>query len=377
MPVVNLLVDLDAPLFAQDDVHHAIEALDRVGGTYVYREHRTPERILAWIDAEFGGTLSLDAAAGGIWIAERAGKPVGFAAFDARGLRHHWLRAWTQRDGVGICGPLGIAEAARGGGIGRVLVRAALFSLRERGYRQALLPAVDDSGFLAFYEKYAGARVVENVDLGRRGRRFRTTVLASGNGSNFGAVAEAAATGTLPLEIGALVVDRADAFAKTRAREAGIAACDVLWNRGAESRDDYGVRLVDAVAATEPDLVLLLGWMHVLGAPFVARFPEMLNIHPAYLPIDPSAESVTMPDGAAIAVYRGARAFDDARAARSPWAGATTHRVSVAVDRGAVYARAPLRLDPGENRAAADERLHALERGVVAAAVRRWTWERR
>jgi len=376
LPYRNLIVDLDDPLFAQDDVHHAIEALDREGGTYAGREQRTPERILSWIDAEFGGVWSHEAAAGGIWIAERAGTPVGFAAFDARGLRYHWLRAWYERDGIGIFGPLGIAADLRRMGIGTVLVRAALFSLRERGYRQALIPVVSPE-LVPFYERAAHARAVENVDLGRRGRRFRTTVLASGNGGNFAAVLARATAGELPLDVTTLVVNRSDAYAAVRAQHAGVPVSEIRWERAHETRAAYDDRLVAAVSATEPECVLLLGWMHVLGAPFVARFPEMLNIHPAFLPLDPAADSVTMPDATTIPAFRGRHAFDDAFAAGSRWSGATMHRVSVAVDRGAVYARAPLALDRAQPRADLDERLHSLEHHVAHAAIRRWAWEQR
>lgn len=376
MPLVNLLVDLDDPLFAQDDVHHALEALDRERGIYAWREHRTPERILSWIDAQFGGARSCEAAAGGIWIAERAGVPLAYAAFDARGLRYHWLRAWHQRDAVGLFGPFGIAPPALGLGIENVLVRAACFSLRERGYRQALVPAVESPDDVAFYQEHAHARMVENVDPGRRGRRFRTTVLASGNGGNFAAVATAAAAGVLPLEIGMLVVNRPEASAKTRAREAGIAVGEAIWDRKTEARDAYDARLVDLVAATDPDLVLLLGWMHVLGAPFIARFPEMLNIHPAFLPLDPTADFVTMPDGTSLPAYRGAHAFDDAVNAGSRWAGATMHGVGVAVDRGTVYARAPMAIAPGVAHDDLKRQLHDLEHRVARDAIRRWSWEK-
>ncbi|GAC1313419.1 MAG: hypothetical protein NVS2B3_04130 [Vulcanimicrobiaceae bacterium] len=373
MARVNLLVDLGDPLFAQDDVHHAIEALDREGGVYAGREHRTPERILGWIDGTFGGVWSHEAAAGGIWIAQRGGEPVGFASYDARGLRYRWLRAWTTRDGVGIFGPLGVAVAERGRGVGGVLLRAGLFSLRERGYRQALVPAVAPD-LVPFFERHAGARAVENADLELR-RRVRTTVLASGNGGNFAAVLAAAAAGVVPLDVTALVVNRSDAFAATRAREGGIAVREAIWNRATETRTAYDERLLATVAATEPELVLLLGWMHVLAPPFIARFPELLNVHPAFLPLDPAADRVTMPDGSSLPAYRGAHAFDDALAARSAWAGATMHRVGVAVDRGAVLARAPLPLDGAPSDL--ERRLHALEHRVVVDAIRRWTWERR
>jgi phosphoribosylglycinamide formyltransferase-1 len=368
----NLIVDLDDPRFGQQPVHHSLEALAAHGITPL-REHHTPERILGWIDAEFGGTWSGEAAAGGIWIASGTAGPIGFAAYDPRGLRFGWLRAWAAREAVGIFGPLGVVPASRGGGLGTVLARAALFSLRERGYRQALVPVVK-AELIPFYERAAGARVVETVRLAPV-KRARTVVLASGNGSNFGAVAADAAAGKMPLEIVGLVVNRAQAYARERAREFGIPADAVEWDRSAQTRAAYDARVIEAVAAYEPDLVLLLGWMHVLPAAFVARFPELLNIHPAFLPLDPNAESVTMPDFTELPAFRGPRAFDEALAAGVRWAGATMHRVGVAVDRGIVVAREPFALDRTRSRHELDEQLHAAERRVMRTALRRWTWE--
>ena len=252
-----------------------------------------------------------------------------------------------------------------------------MFSLRERGYRQALVPLVSEAWRIAYYERQANARVVESVDPGRGGRRWRTTVLASGNGTNLQGVLDASAEGRVPVDVVALVANRPTAPALERGRRAGLETHVVAWDRATETREAYDARILSTVAATEPELVLLLGWMHVLPATFVARFPESLNLHPAFLPLDPVADVVTMPDGQRIAAFRGARAFDDALAAHSVWAGATVHRLSVAVDRGEVLARAPLALSAGESRAASETRLHALERDVVTAAVRRWSWEQR
>jgi phosphoribosylglycinamide formyltransferase-1 len=373
--LVNLLADLSDARFAQEAVHHELEALDR-RGVYPLREHRTPERILSWIDAAFGGAWSTEASLGGVWIAQEAERPIGFAAYDPRGLRYHWLRAWTQKASVGIFGPLGVDAPERGRGIGSVLTRAALFSLRERGYRQALIPAVGPAETVAFYEREAGAYVVETVDAGRRGRRWRATVLASGNGSNFQAVLDASARAELALDVSALVSNRAGAYAIERAVRAGIAVHVESWRRGVESREEYDARLIDVVAATQPDVVLLLGWMHVLPATFLARFPETLNVHPAFLPLDPSADRVTMPDGTSIPAFRGAHAFDDALAAGVTWAGASVHRVNVAVDRGAILARAPFLLGD-RPREELDVSLHALEHRVLRSALQRWCWEQR
>ena len=94
-------------------------------------------------------------------------------------------------------------------------------------------------------------------------------------------------------------VNRPGAFALERAATLGVPAEVVAWDRASEARAAYDARVLDAVAATGPEVVLLLGWMHVLSAAFVARFPQLLNIHPAFLPLDPAAETVTMPPVAA------------------------------------------------------------------------------
>jgi len=374
LPALNLIADLDDPRFAQAEVHRALEALDARGIRPV-RDHRTPEPLLSWIDDEFGGTWSSEAAAGGVWIAADTNGRLGFAAFDPRGLGFFWLRSWRQKAGVGIFGPFGLIERARKTDLGGTLLRAAMFSLRERGYRRALIPLVPDQKLVAYYEREAGARVIERVDLRRSERKWRATILASGNGSNLEAVVERAKAGAIPIDVQKLVVNRADAFALERAKRLGVAASVVAWKRGAESREAYDARLLDAVAATEPDVVVLLGWLHVLSAGFVARFPQLVNLHPAFLPLDSVLDAVTMPDGSVIRALRGLSAVDDALAAGAGWIGATVHRVGVSVDRGEVLARAPLRLVEGESREALDARLHTLEREVVATALRRWSWE--
>jgi phosphoribosylglycinamide formyltransferase-1 len=318
----------------------------------------------------------VQAAAGGVWIASDAEGPVAFVAFDARGLRSRWLRAWQVDPSVAVLGPFGVVERARGLGIGAALLRAALFSLRERGYRRALLTVADDPELIAYLQRNANAKVVERVERTAPGQRWRTTVLASGNGSNFQAVLDRCAAGELPLDVGTLVVNRPGAFALGRAVEAGVRGDVVAWNRREESRATYDERVLEAVARSEPELVLLLGWLHVLPAAFVERFPELLNIHPAYLPLDPACNTVTLPDGTVQAAFRGAHAVDEALAAGARWIGASVHRVGLAVDRGEVLARAPLPLEAGEEREALFARLHGLEHRVLPAALLGWCWER-
>jgi formyltetrahydrofolate-dependent phosphoribosylglycinamide formyltransferase len=373
---VNLLAELDQARFGQRQLHRALVALD-AAGVRIERFAQPPEDVLAWIDAEFDGTWSSEAHAAGICVARRATKPIGFAAFDAQGLRFAWLRRWNNRPEVGLFGPFAVVPEARGSGVGKTLLAFAMFSLRERGYSAALIPVVKPEALVRYYEREAAARPVEAVDLTLGGRRWRTTVLASGSGTNFQSVIDGSrdASPPLPVEVTALVCNRRDAYVLERARHAGIPAHLIAWQRGT-ARAQYDDLVLDTVAQTEPDLVLLLGWMHVLPPRFVQRFPDALNIHPAFLPLDHGNDHVAMPDGSRIPAFRGVRAVDDAIAAGCMWGGASVHRVREAVDRGEVVARAPLRRLANESKDAFLARLHELEHRVLATAIRRWSYER-
>lgn len=336
------------------------------------------DRTLAWIDEAFGGSWSSEAYAGSNVVARRAEAPAGFATFDAKGLRFAWLRGLARERDVGLFGPFGVAPEERSSGLGRHLLALALRALRERGYARALIAAVGDEGLIRYYADAADARVVERFDRAALlGPPARTLVMASGEGSNFQAVVDAVQEGSLPLDLVALVSNNLQSRAIERARNAGIGSIHVLpWNRSDEAREVYDARLFDIVASERPELVLLLGWMHLLSASFVRAFPETLNIHPAFLPLDPQRDEVVLPDGTSMPALRGPRAVRDAIAIGSEWTGATLHRVTPATDRGPVLVRKPMRVAAGETEADALERLHKIEHRLVTAGITRWLYER-
>jgi|GEM_PF-132658 folate-dependent phosphoribosylglycinamide formyltransferase PurN/ribosomal protein S18 acetylase RimI-like enzyme len=334
------------------------------------------ERTLAWIDETFDGVWSSEAYRGRNVIARRDGVPVGFATIDSKGFKYAWLGGVAREPGVAIIGPLGVSPQERGKGIGRLLLQRGLGALRDGGFARAILPAVGSDGLARYYATVVGARVAERLErsaLFRPGRR--ALVMASGSGSNFQAVLDAVRSGVLPLEIVALLSNNERAYVIERARAAGIPARVLTWNRAEESRAQYDERVLNAATAESPDLVLLLGWMHLLAPTFVQAFPEMLNLHPAFLPLDPQRDDVVLPDGTQMPAFRGARAVRDALAASSDWVGATLHRVTPATDRGPVMARMPVRVMPGEAEAPLMERLHQVEHRLVVAGITRWLYE--
>jgi phosphoribosylglycinamide formyltransferase 1 len=200
-----------------------------------------------------------------------------------------------------------------------------------------------------------------------------TAVFASGNGSNLQAVIDATAAGELPLEIRLVVSDNPRAFALERAAAARIPALIMPFARVQESRGAYGTRLARAVRAKGVELVLLLGWMHVLAPEFVgAGFAGILNLHPSYLPDDPTADHVTFPDGSRAPVFRGAHALRDALRARVALTGASLIEITPDIDRGPLLARQVMAFAPDDDERKALERLHDVEREVVRDGILAW-----
>jgi phosphoribosylglycinamide formyltransferase-1 len=368
---VNLIADLTEERFGE-----AAPARAPVPGYQLVHAATPSDRLAAWIDWQFAPSWwSAEARAGEVWYAlDGAGDIVGFAGFAAHGLRFPWLRGYERQRDVGLFGPFGVAPAHRKTGLGAALLEAALRSLRARGYARALIPAVGYERLEAMYRERVGARVAERYTYDSP-RRFRTTILASGSGTNAQHVFDRVADGRLPLALGAVVSNVAGAPVEARATRAGIALHRVVWERGKESRSAFDARVIEAVAKTEPELVLLLGWMHFLPPAFIERFPEILNVHPAFLPNDVLADDVVLPDGSAMPAFRGAHALRDALAAGAAWTGASVHRVTNEVDRGAVLVRTPLRLADVAPGSSVADALRPVEHAAVSAAVRRWCFE--
>lgn len=374
--LVNLVADLSGEQFTIKGLARTLRAIASAGFE-VERVAPGEKRFFSWIDHEFGGFWSAEAFAGKSIVAKKGNRFAGFATYDAQGLKFSWLRGLGSQEGVGIFGPFGVGGEFRGSKLGPLLYLAALGSLREAGYAQGLIAAVGSDKLIAYYEQHAGARVAERFDRSRwRSKKHRAVVLASGEGTNLQSVIDGAAAGSLPLDIVALVTNNPRARAIERARAANIPAVVLPWDRKAQLRPDYDAQLSEVVRRAEPDLVLLLGWMHLLDDRFVAEFPETINIHPAFLPLMEGSDEVVFPDGSSTPAFRGANAVRDALAWGSRWSGASAHRITLETDRGAVLARKPLALNPGETEEAILKRLHPLEHQVLALAIMRWVYER-
>ena len=120
---------------------------------------------------------------------------------------------------------------------------------------------------------------------------MRIAILLSGRGSNFAAIHDAIARGELDAEIVCVISNRADAPGIERAKEWGLAA-HVIENRAFASRPAHEYEVLRVLEHAKPDFIVLAGYMRLLSAEFVAKYPNrMLNIHPSLLPAFPGVDA--------------------------------------------------------------------------------------
>jgi len=115
----------------------------------------------------------------------------------------------------------------------------------------------------------------------------RIVILISGRGSNMEAIVRRCAEEQWPARVVAVLANRAQATGLQFAQAQGIATA-VVEHRAHASREGFDQALVQAIDAHQPDLLLLAGFMRILGTAFVRRYEgRILNIHPSLLPAFP------------------------------------------------------------------------------------------
>jgi phosphoribosylglycinamide formyltransferase 1 len=118
----------------------------------------------------------------------------------------------------------------------------------------------------------------------------RLAILLSGRGSNFEAIANNVANGSLAAEIAVVVSNRPEARGLSLANERGIPT-HALPPKGMD-REAYDRTLIETLRPYEPDLICLAGYMRVLSAKFIREFANhVLNIHPSLLPAFPGLDA--------------------------------------------------------------------------------------
>jgi phosphoribosylglycinamide formyltransferase 1 len=181
----------------------------------------------------------------------------------------------------------------------------------------------------------------------------RVAVLASGNGSNLQAILDRIASGHVQAQVALVLSDNPQARALERAANAGVPAIVSLPPEPGEKRAQYDQRVLEVLQGARPDLVVLAGYMRIVGQRITDAYAgRIVNVHPALLP-----------------AFKGLQAVKQALDAGVAEAGCTTHLVTQELDGGPILLQAGLRVRQGEALASLQARILRLEHLVLPRTI--------
>ena len=181
----------------------------------------------------------------------------------------------------------------------------------------------------------------------------RIVVLISGRGSNMEAIVRACAAEQWPARVEAVLSNRPDAAGLAFASAHGIATA-IVDHRAYPERERFDKALAQAIDAYTPDLVVLAGFMRILGPEVVERHAgRLLNVHPSLLPAFPG-------------LHTHRRALE----AGCKLAGATVHFVTASLDHGPIVIQAAVPVLADDDEVSLSARVLEREHVIYPRAVR-------
>ncbi len=181
---------------------------------------------------------------------------------------------------------------------------------------------------------------------------MRLGIMASGEGSNFEAIAQAIVERQLHAQIQTLIYNNPGAGVVSRAARFGIMP-QLLDHREFATREALDAAIVRNLQTAAVDWVIMAGWMRIVTPVLINAFPNrILNIHPSLLPS-----------------FRGIRAVEQALAAGVKVTGCTVHLVVPEVDAGEIIMQAVVPVLPNDDAATLQQRIHQQEHVIYPQAI--------
>lgn len=182
---------------------------------------------------------------------------------------------------------------------------------------------------------------------------MRVAILASGNGSNFEALAHQFQAGLLPGELIFVFSDHHNAYVLERARRLNIKAYS-FEVKEFENKAAYEKALLQLLQEQEIDLIVLAGYMRIIGQTLLSHYSNrILNIHPSLLPSFP-----------------GLHGIKDAYEYGVKVTGVTVHLVDDGVDTGPIIAQEPVMILPEDSLESLEEKIHQTEHRLYPKVLR-------
>jgi phosphoribosylglycinamide formyltransferase-1 len=177
-------------------------------------------------------------------------------------------------------------------------------------------------------------------------------ILISGRGSNMRVLIEHATQNKMPVDVRAVISNRADAEGLALARDMGISTA-ALAQQNFPDRETFDDELATLIESHRPQLLILAGYMRILSAAFIGRFADRaLNIHPSLLP-----------------KYRGLHTHRRVLADGEALHGASVHYLTEELDEGPAVVQGEVPVNIGDTEATLAERVRQIEHRIYPQAV--------
>ena len=177
-------------------------------------------------------------------------------------------------------------------------------------------------------------------------------IMASGNGSNFEAIANAIAQKQLNAQIQVLIYNNPKAKAAERANNWRVPSV-LLNHRDFQKREDLDQQIVQTLQQYQVEWVIMAGWMRLVTPVLINAFPDkIINIHPSLLPS-----------------FRGVRAIEQAIDAGVKITGCTVHLVCLEVDSGPILLQAAVAVLPDDTPETLHARIQVQEHSILPQGI--------
>ena len=181
---------------------------------------------------------------------------------------------------------------------------------------------------------------------------FKIAVLISGNGSNLEALIDACKKNVIRGSIDIIISNNPDAYGIQRAKNHSI-NYKIINNKRFETREDFDKALVEELKDSNPDLIVLAGFMRILTPVMIKAFKnKIINIHPSLLPKYPGLDT-----------HNSVIKNGDLNH------GVTIHYVNEVLDGGQIIAQGEISVSSNETSEELKTRIHAIEHVMLPMVV--------
>lgn len=202
------------------------------------------------------------------------------------------------------------------------------------------------------FEDSAKVLISPNPSFTPQSRPLQLGIMASGEGTNFEAVAKAIADGKLDAKIQVVIYNNPDAKVKQRAEQYEIPTV-LVDHREYPERRNFDHEIVAVLKSYAADWVVMTGWMRIITQVMLDGYPKrILNIHPSLLPS-----------------FKGIKAVEQALEAGVKITGCTVHLVDLEVDSGKIIMQAAVPVLAEDNVETLHARIQQQEHSILPQAI--------